>query len=47
MSHTVARHFGGFAVLVLALALLPASAYAQVTLSIGLAPGTDPNGEPS
>ena len=47
MSNTVARHFGGFAVLVLALALLPASAYAQVTLSIGLVPGTDPNGEPS
>ena len=47
MSNTVARHFGGFAVFVLALAVLSASAYAQVTLSIGLTPGTDPNGEPS
>ncbi|HKV80728.1 MAG TPA: hypothetical protein VJP02_21445 [Candidatus Sulfotelmatobacter sp.] len=47
MSHTVARHFGRFAVFVLGLALLSASAFAQVTLSIGLTPGTDPNGEPS
>jgi uncharacterized repeat protein (TIGR01451 family) len=47
MSNTVARHFGRFAVFVLALCLLSASGYAQVTLSIGLAPGTDPNGEPS
>lgn len=47
MSKTVARYFGGLAVFALALAVLSAGAYAQVTLSIGLTPGTDPNGEPS
>jgi len=47
MSNTTARHFGGFAVFVLVLALLSASAYAEATLTIGLAPGTDPNGEPA
>jgi len=47
MSKTVARYFGGLAVFALSLAVLSAGAYAQVTLSIGLTPGTDPNGEPS
>jgi uncharacterized repeat protein (TIGR01451 family) len=47
MSKTVARYFGGLAVFAVALAVLSAGAYAQVTLSIGLTPGTDPNGEPS
>lgn len=43
MSQTTARHF----FLVLALALLSAGAYAQAALTIGLTPGTDPNGEPT
>ena len=47
MSYTIARRLGIFAVLVLALTLLSASAYAQVALTIGLMPGTDSNGEPT
>jgi uncharacterized repeat protein (TIGR01451 family) len=47
MSYTTARHFAVFVVLVLAVALLSASAYAQATLTIGLTPGTDANGEPT
>jgi uncharacterized repeat protein (TIGR01451 family) len=47
MSNRIARYVGRFAVFVLVLALVSVCAHAQVTISIGLTPGTDPNGEPS
>jgi len=45
--HPTPHHIRVFAVLVFTLAWLSAGAYAQANLAIGLAPGTDPNGEPT